>query len=900
MAPGGVGHDNLRVSGATRGQSEVLGMIILLTMVLVSAVVVGIAGSALIEDLQTRAQATQADSTIATVDQKLTQVVTTEEAASLSEIGTASQSPTVTEQGSATVAWIDENETSLPPPSSSCRVDVDPLGAVESPHETGTVAYQSGGVWRQTSSGTAVRSAPDISYDGNRLELGLVQITADDLTSGSTVAAVNSSTSRQLTTALERAARCGTARTVVIKIQSQYHEGWYSHLDSSLRGGSQTVRVEHDASSETVTARIERIHTTDDTPSIRSVGSTQLTETEADGRIEYGMEPITIETTLTATNSPVTTEEITVELGGESGVRVTETVTVRRGAAQPVTISVEPEAYTAELEPGQQYSYDILAGNTPLVTGGSVYVGASDPTFSLQAPRTDLDNGSLTIAAQLTNEGVTTNSASVSLQLVHDGEREDNQYDIDPVTVSRAPGATGQVSWRLSMDRLAAGAHTVRIETAEDAVTSSLTVPATDVSTHGSELTFERRRAVNVTVLGPEVSTEQRTEHVESAIVGGNHTTGVWHRTESGNATLDWAGRTVPGGPNVKPLYNDSGGWRPVSGSLQCLRPGDPKCELYGFPNTTTFEWSDDGGYELDWTYDQTGNWSWEGTGTFGEQSVYQKFWWPVTLDIGLEAVGSGRTTELSPWRGDNTSDGESLNQYHERNRIRRHSMTVDPGTRLSFEATSWDCGDTNWREAGQDTFAGGTGNGAEQSTQDWSGVWYQYDCTQLGDPILRVDSRTARNPENVRSRDALRDTIPELRAGAPRQQSADELLGDQFVKRHDNGTGVLDLAEDEFVFLFEITDQPDESVNRSEYFRQARMTKTPGDPNFNDLIVVVDLGEQTGGPAETGGELHPTFDTDSGEAATSTPGQSTTGDDDSDNADGVDVEIDGNAIVVR
>jgi hypothetical protein len=875
-------------------------MIILLTMVLVSAVIVVLAGGALVDDLQSRAQASQADRTISTVDHELTQVVATEEAYSLSELETASRGPTVEERGAATVAWIDENDTSLPEPSSACRVDVDPLGAIEYEHDQGTVAYQSGGVWQQTSSGSRVKSAPDVSYDGARLSLGLVQITAEDLANGSAIAAVNATTSKQLTTALERASRCGTARTVVIKIESQYHEGWYDHLNRSLRGGNQTLSIEHDASNETVTARLESIRTTEETPSVRTVGPTRLTGTDGDGRVEYGSEPITIETTLTATNSPVTSQWVRVELGGPSGITTSKRVTVRRDESRTVQLTVDPDEYTSRLEPGQLYSYDVLAGNTPLATGGSVYVGAPDPTFSLHDPTTEFRDGAVTIAAQLTNDGVTADTASVSLQLTPDGGTPAGQYDIEPVTVERGPGATGGVSWRISTDGMAAGEHTYRIETDDDAVTGSLTVPVTDVETTGSELAFDRRRAVNVTVLGPEVSTEQRTDHADAGIVGGNHSTGVWRRTGRGNATLDWAGRTVPSGPSVEPPYDDAGGWRPASGRLECLRPGPAGCALYGFPNTTTFEWHEDGGYDLDWTYDAAGNWSWQGTGTYDEYPVSQKYWWPVTLEIGLEDLDTGQTKQLSPWREEDGLEAAHLNEYHERNLIRRHSLTVEPGTRLSFDATTWDCSDNSWSRAGQDTYPGVEERRRGNDTPEWRGVWYHYDCTELGEPILRVDSRTATNPENVRSRDSLRDTIPELRAGAPRQQSADELLGERFVERYDNGTGVLDLEQDEFVFLFEITDQPGDDVNRTEYFEQARATDTPGDPNFNDLIVVVELDGQADRGYGSMGRLDPSFDSSAGEAATSEPGRSTTDGSGSADTDSVDVEIDGNAIVVR
>jgi len=896
-----------------RGQSEVLGMIMLLTMVLVSSVLVALAGGALISDLQSRAQTAQATDSMAVVESKMTQTVATEEARSLSAIGGPGGEPVVRERGTATIAWVDGPNASLPPAASSCRVDVDPLGAIELEHGGNTVAYQAGGVWRRTAAGSVVESAPDVGYEDGRLQLDIVQVGADDARNAS-VASVDTAATDRLATRLERAARCGGGRTMVLRIESRYHEGWYDHLRRALDGDGANGTVEHDEGAGVVTARVENVRSPDGPSRVRPVGSATLVETGVDDdRVAHGEEPITFETTLQSTGDAIAGQPITLAIdAGDETITETTTVDLPRDGRRTVSVSIDSGEYASRIDPGRRYSYELRAGDTPIATGGSVYVGTPEPTFTLGEPTPELDTGTLTLSVPVTNEGVTASTETVSLQLNARDDPRGRGYRIDPVSVERAAGESARVSWQLSAERLASGHHRYRIGTGDDAVSGSVTVPATDVETTGSELTFERSRTVNVTVLGPEVSVEQEAEYTDDGIVGGNRSAGNWERTGRGNASLDWPGRTVLYGPGTEPSYDASGGWVPESGSLECVRHGESACQRYGFPNTAAFQWNDDGGYAFDWRVDPAGNWSWQGAGTFGEDDVYEKFWWPVTLDVTLEDTNSGRTERRSPWRDQQPPESDHLNQYRDGTASRTHSLSVDAGTRLSFEATSWSC-ESGWTHVARDSYGGGTtanggdttgGNGGLEPT-DWRGLWEHYDCTDIGEPLFQVDSSTETNPENVRSRDAVANTIPELRAGNPRQRSADELLGDQFVERHDNGTGVLDLTEDEFVFLFEITGEPGPNVTADEFFEQAHAADGPGDPNFNDLIVLVELGDNRSPGAGVPRPLSPTVDTgdgdSDGDAATSEPGTVVTGGaiGPADADEGIGIQVDADSVVV-
>lgn len=103
----------------------------------------------------------------------------------------------------------------------------------------------------------------------------------------------------------------------------------------------------------------------------------------------------------------------------------------------------------------------------------------------------------------------------------------------------------------------------------------------------------------------------------------------------------------------------------------------------------------------------------------------------------------------------------------------------------------------------------------------------------------ISVDASTDRSEQNVRVRSQTRNTVPELSPYHELQESADETL-----ERHglwDHQTQTLDLDENEYVFLFEITAETNED-GVDALWNQAQSIEGEGDPNFNDVMVYVEV----------------------------------------------------------
>lgn len=141
-----------------------------------------------------------------------------------------------------------------------------------------------------------------------------------------------------------------------------------------------------------------------------------------------------------------------------------------------------------------------------------------------------------------------------------------------------------------------------------------------------------------------------------------------------------------------------------------------------------------------------------------------------------------------------------------------------------------------------------------DHETDGGDGYTHHYnDNVDPSNEWINVDATTDDSIPNVRVRDHENDTVPELRAQHDLQMSSDEILEQEGL--WDDDTETLDLDEGEYVFLFEVTDEATNPNDVDDLWDQAQETDTAGDPNFNDLIVHVDIERanvEVGNPAIT------------------------------------------------
>nr|WP_247729025.1 CARDB domain-containing protein [Halovivax limisalsi] len=180
----------------------------------------------------------------------------------------------------------------------------------------------------------------------------------------------------------------------------------------------------------------------------------------------------------------------------------------------------------------------------------------------------------------------------------------------------------------------------------------------------------------------------------------------------------------------------------------------------------------------------------------------------------------------------------ENLNQWDDPLPIYSHNFTTSESVRLMVEGQSYEeCG--SYEQVGSD----GTHAHYSCPTGEEEEKW----ITASADP---------NNPEtNVRVLNERNNILPEFDPGVEVQHTPKELLDregvDVNVTERENGSAEIHLDENEFLFVFELSHEPGdghpdencdfpEDMDPEDYWDRA--LNCDGDPDFNDMLVHVDI----------------------------------------------------------
>ncbi|GAB6878574.1 hypothetical protein JCM17823_08480 [Halorubrum gandharaense] len=201
-----------------RGQSEVLGVVLLLgitVMVVGSTVAIG---SVALSDAQSTAELERAESAMTQVDSKASLVAHGE---------STSQSVTVTDGDGDTEVRVDEDagwlNISVSDGNSETNRNV-PLGAVTLEHDEETVTYQGGGVWRGDGETSRMVSPPEFHYRSETLSLPLVTVAESGTTDGEVQ--ISDAGDPMRTFPNGEVDNPIVGGNVTITVESEYHEAW--------------------------------------------------------------------------------------------------------------------------------------------------------------------------------------------------------------------------------------------------------------------------------------------------------------------------------------------------------------------------------------------------------------------------------------------------------------------------------------------------------------------------------------------------------------------------------------------------------------------------------------------------------------------------------------------------
>ena len=222
-----------RLSNA-RGQSEVLGVVLLLAITITGTGLIVAFGASALTDSQEASEIDSAEHSMTQLDSKASLVGVGSSRTQTLSLGVAGE--TRVENGSG---WMRVQVINLTDDTVEHVVMNQTLGSVVYENAGTSVAYQGGGVWKRTDNGTTMVSPPEVHYRGTTLTLPLVVVSGQETLDGETVIGQNGSTEPKYPNGSAGLRNPLTEAKVNLTIQSEYYRAWGRFFER--RTGGQVV-----------------------------------------------------------------------------------------------------------------------------------------------------------------------------------------------------------------------------------------------------------------------------------------------------------------------------------------------------------------------------------------------------------------------------------------------------------------------------------------------------------------------------------------------------------------------------------------------------------------------------------------------------------------------------------
>jgi len=297
-----------------RGISEILGTVLLISMVLLGSATVIIFGASAISDATQRTTTEAATDYLQEADARLATLAASSDDPEVvfDPQDAAAKEYSIHRDGYLNVTVNDNPDCSFQQPLSTIVFE-DSNG--------NRVGYEAGGVWRGGVGGSTYQTPPDVTLSNGRLDVNLVNVTGTFDQSRNRIQLNVTETRNRTSTFQERLVRhdCSRPDTVSLRVQSDFYDGWADYLEADT-GIVPTV----DDSDRTVTLDVDQndLHPTanDEENKVVNLGgasymdSVTLQETSPP---ELGVDK-NADNTYTAYVGPVTNESL--DIGEEISV----------------------------------------------------------------------------------------------------------------------------------------------------------------------------------------------------------------------------------------------------------------------------------------------------------------------------------------------------------------------------------------------------------------------------------------------------------------------------------------------------------------------------------------------------------------------------------------------------
>lgn len=456
-----------------RGQSEVVGMVVLIGVIVVAAFLTIAVGAMALQSVQDTTEWETTQDTAIQAHSVLAEAASTGDPQELPS-GSGAVDAEVVDGGTLTISMHDG------PNACSERLTED-LGALRYEGGDGAMIYEGGAVWSETDGGLGIEQAPPISHGPNGTTVSVLSVSAATTTnSGQLIAEPNESERKRLATQIETlltTCPAGDYTDLKLNVTSPYHEAWAEHFEQAVATTSNVTITQ--PTEESVVATIE-----DATDPI-TVGGLGIQSVEAPTAIAPG-DDLTVETTVA--NDAFDEANATVELDVD-GTNVSRNTTLDVGSFDTgeANFTLDASTLDASFPPATTYDYSITVANgsdaVVSTANGSVTYGTTAPMVSLADVQHSLANGDddLTVTATLENAGLQNGTGTVALNLT-DPSVDAPAQSVGPVDVTGG-GAT-EVAFDLNVSGLAAGHYNYAVTGPNGTDTGAFTI--TDRSDGGS------------------------------------------------------------------------------------------------------------------------------------------------------------------------------------------------------------------------------------------------------------------------------------------------------------------------------------------------------------------------------------------------------------------------------
>ncbi|QIO22095.1 archaellin/type IV pilin N-terminal domain-containing protein [Haloarcula sp. JP-L23] len=231
-----------------RGQSELVGVILLVAIVILASTLLVVTGSPMLADGKKVIEVTQTEHALRQLDAETSDVAFgsgTDKSHRLN-LGISGQGGQLYTENNS---WMRVHLVNASTGTVDAVAANESLGTVRYVQAGTTVGYEGGGVWRHEDGGSVMISRPEFHFREKTLTLPIVVIDGDPALTSYVQVAANGPPQRRFPNTSAGLTNRIRGQKVAVTVHSEYYEAWGRYFRETTNG---YIRVDHDARTATV------------------------------------------------------------------------------------------------------------------------------------------------------------------------------------------------------------------------------------------------------------------------------------------------------------------------------------------------------------------------------------------------------------------------------------------------------------------------------------------------------------------------------------------------------------------------------------------------------------------------------------------------------------------------